>query len=158
MRIRKQYARPGHDQPLSYEWYFDGFDDGNPDSTDQDPLNDYSEGIYSVLLKVTDADGSPDTIIITDYIDVCYPPVNIMGDSTPYSLLQNAYDAAQDNDTIQSRDLIFTEYLSINRAINITMEGGYDCHHTPSRGTTTIEGAINISDGTVETENIVIAK
>ena len=39
-----------------------------------------------------------------------------------------------------------------------TMKGGYDCHHTPGRGITTIEGNINISDGTVETENIVIAK
>ncbi len=72
--------------------------------------------------------------------------------------LQSAYDAASDNDTIQIRNLTFTEVININRPVSVKMEGGYDCLHTPIRSTTTIEGDMNISDGTVETNNIVIAK
>jgi YD repeat-containing protein len=147
----------GHDQPLTYEWDFDN--NGSTDSTDLEPLYIFTiPGIYTVKLTVTDNDGSTNSLNRTDYIMVCYPPANLAGDSTAYSLLQSAYDAAPDNGTIQIRNLTFTENININRPVSVKMEGGYDCLHTPTRGTTTIEGDMNISDGTVETESIVIAK
>jgi len=138
----------GYDQPLASEWDFD--DNGTVDSTDTHPTHIFTDpGVYSVKLTITDNDGSPDTITKTSYITVCYPPANIVGSSTSYSLLQSAYDAAQDTDTIQSREWTFTEDFNVNRSISVTLEGGYDCLHSTNSGMTTIEGDMTVSDGTI---------
>ena len=63
----------GYDQPLSHEWDFDN--DGIVDSSNQNPIYIYNnQGTYTVKLKVTDSDGSIDTLIRTNYIIVT-PPV-----------------------------------------------------------------------------------
>jgi PKD repeat protein len=57
----------GYDQPLFYEWDFDG--NGWPDSYEQNPIFDFdNEGLYTVRLTVMDSDGSTD--IKADYITV----------------------------------------------------------------------------------------
>ncbi|MEQ8200944.1 MAG: PKD domain-containing protein [Syntrophomonadaceae bacterium] len=57
--------------PLTYAWDFDN--DGNVDSTDQNPSYEYTQaGTYSVRLTVTNAAGSDDEIK-TDYITVDAP-------------------------------------------------------------------------------------
>ena len=59
----------GHDQPLTYQWDFDN--NGTVDSTDINPFHIYSDpGTYTVKLKVTDSDGSTNTLIRTNYISV----------------------------------------------------------------------------------------
>jgi YD repeat-containing protein len=63
-------------------------------------------------------------------------PVRIAG-ATPvyYSSLQAAYNAAVSGDTIQSRaDITFTESISINRNISVTLQGGYDCGYVTNSG------------------------
>ncbi|HDH10830.1 MAG TPA: 6-bladed beta-propeller [Nitrospirae bacterium] len=63
----------GYDRPLSHEWDFDN--DGIVDSSNQNPIYIYNnQGTYTVKLKVTDSDGSTDTLIRTNYITVT-PPV-----------------------------------------------------------------------------------
>jgi PKD repeat protein len=63
----------GYDQPLTYEWDFDN--NGATDSTEQNPSYEYTDpGTYTVKLTVTDSDGSPDTLTMTDYITVTTPP------------------------------------------------------------------------------------
>jgi len=59
----------GYDSPLTYEWDFDN--NGSTDSTLQNPSHNYgTPGTYSVKLKVTDSDGSTDTLTRTAYITV----------------------------------------------------------------------------------------
>ncbi|MFZ3136058.1 MAG: fibronectin type III domain-containing protein [Thermodesulfovibrionales bacterium] len=51
-----------------------------------------------------------------------------------YSTLQAAYNAAENGDIIQSRDITFTENISVNRNISVTLQGGYDCNYTTNSG------------------------
>jgi hypothetical protein len=51
-----------------------------------------------------------------------------------YTSLQAAYNAAVSGDIIQSQAITFTENLSINRNITVTMQGGYDCAYTSNSG------------------------
>jgi PKD repeat protein len=138
----------GYDLPLSYEWDFEN--DGITDSTLPDPSHEYPLGIYSVKLKVTDSDGSISTLVRTNYISSCLSPVRIT-EIPPlyYSTIQSAYSPAFDGDTIQSRDLFFTENLTLNRGILIYFEGGFNCGYTVNEGITVIYGDITISDGTL---------
>jgi PKD repeat protein len=66
----------GYDQPLTYQWDFDN--DGTTDSTDQNPSYEYTgQGTYTVKLTVSDSDGSPDTLTMTDYITVTPPEYDL---------------------------------------------------------------------------------
>gem|GEM_PF-7081015 len=59
----------GYDQPLSYEWDFNN--DGVIDSYEINPSYTYTTaGQYTVSLKVSDADGSSNTLTRVDYINV----------------------------------------------------------------------------------------
>ena len=61
-----------YDLPLTYEWDFGDGEAGK--STLQNPSYIYnSPGTYTVILKVTDSDGSTDTLIKTGYITVAVP-------------------------------------------------------------------------------------
>jgi PKD repeat protein len=65
----------GYDRPLTYVWDFDN--DGTTDSTEQNPSYSYNEGTFTVRLTVTDSDGSPDTLTMTDYITVTPPEYDL---------------------------------------------------------------------------------
>jgi PKD repeat protein/sugar lactone lactonase YvrE len=152
----------GYDQPLSYAWDFD--DDGTTDSTSQNPSHQYtSEGIFSVKLTVTDADGSTDSLTIINYITVspgtcANLPVWIEG--TPaayYSSLQTAYEEAIDGDTIYSHAGELVEDITLNRNIIINIVGGYDCDYNEnSSGDTTLSGNLTISAGTNKIESFTV--
>ncbi len=73
-----------------------------------------------------------------------------------YSSLQSAYDAAVYGDTIQSRNVSFTDDLTIDRSILVTLEGGYDCDYTTTTGNTSLNGIMTINDGTITVENFVL--
>jgi PKD repeat protein len=149
----------GYDQPLTYAWDFDN--NGNVDSTDQNPLHTYSDiGTYSVKLTVTDSDNSSASILKTDYITVCSPYfVRIAGPPPSYySTLQEAYNAAENWDTIQSMQYTFIEELVLNRDITVTIEGGYNCNYLTVDGNTTVQvqDSVTIESGNVTIENFVI--
>ncbi|MBI5058123.1 MAG: PKD domain-containing protein [Nitrospirae bacterium] len=147
-----------YDQPLSCEWDFNN--DGLTDSYEESPLYEYMySGTYTVRLTVTDSDGNVDSLTKTDYINVCALPVRI-NLITPvyYSTLQEAYDAAADGDFIQSQAVSLTENLNININKTITIEGGYDCSYTTQTGKTTLNGTLNIIDGTATIENFILEK
>lgn len=91
---------------------------------------------------------------ITAIFDSCANlPAKIVGGGY-YSTLQEAYDAAQEGDIIQSHAAQFTENLYINRNISVTLEGGYQCDFSSVTGETIINGNLTVSDGTVIIENI----
>ncbi len=150
----------GYDQPLTYEWDFD--EDGIIDSTFENPSYLYTvSDTYDVALTVTDADGSIDTLTITNYITVnagipgCanFP---VKKGSTLYTEVQSAYNVASDGETIETQDTDIYEDLSLSRDVTVTMLGGYNCDYTGTSGTTTINGNISITTGTLILEGIVL--
>lgn len=74
-----------------------------------------------------------------------------------YSTLQAAYDAAADVDVIQVSAQSLTENLTANRAVSVTIDGGYTCDYSNNPGTTVIHGAPRISAGTVKLKNIRVS-
>jgi PKD repeat protein len=145
----------GYDQPLSYDWDFDN--DGNFTSTLLNPSYDYPVGIYSVKLKVTDSDGSTNTLLRTDYISSCLNPISLNGNNLAVdATLQDAYDAATNGDTIQVQAKLLSGNLNANRNISVTLEGGHNCDYTTISGLTTFTGDITISNGTLTIENFLL--
>ncbi len=149
----------GYDQTLTYQWDFD--DDGTTDSTEMDPEYTYSEtGEYSVSLTVTDSDGSFETLTRNDYVTVEEACENTIAkiEETTYSLLQQAYTLAGDNDTIKTQAVTITETLNLGSDKLVVLEGGYDCGYTGVTGKTVINGDLMISSGTVVIGDFIIGE
>ena len=146
----------GLDHPLSYEWDFDN--DGTSDSTQENPLYAYdAAGTYTVKLTVTDSNGDPSALIMTDYISVSCPLVRITGTPTRYFLsLQDAYDAESLNDTIEIRKAVFTGNLDFDLEKTALFKGGYDCNFSTIAGATVINGDVIISAGKIIMEDIIL--
>jgi photosystem II stability/assembly factor-like uncharacterized protein len=83
-------------------------------------------------------------------------PVRILGVSPGYSSIQAAYDGTINGETIESQALHFSGNLVFDRNVTVTLQGGYDSTYTTNPSSTTINGALTISDGTVKVENIII--
>lgn len=82
------------------------------------------------------------------------PIVKIGGAS--YANLQGAYNGAFAGDVIQARAVDFTENLTFNRNVAVTLKGGYDSNYTANSGYTVLHGILAVSDGTVAVENLTI--
>lgn len=81
-------------------------------------------------------------------------PVMIDGGTTYfYSSLQDAYDAAADGDTIKVIFVTINEDLFIDRNISVTLQGGYDGSYTAISGDTTLQGIMDVSEGTIAIEH-----
>ena len=138
----------------SWLWSFgDGYS-----SIQKNPSHIYkTPGTYSVLLNVSNGSGS-DTLTKTSYITVSScpnAPIKLARENPQYfSSLQDAYNAAVDGDRIMTHALDFSEDLSLDRNISVSLEGGYDCGYTTSYPSTVISGSLTISDGTVTIENV----
>ena len=151
----------GYDQALTYAWDLDG--DGITDSTFENPSHTYTvPAAYDVALTVTDSDGSTDTLTITNFITLqagiqgCYISPVKKGMSL-YTEVQNAYNAASEGDTIELQDTdMYADSLNISRDVTVTIKGGYNCDYTGRTGTTTINGNLTITTGTLTLEDIVI--
>ncbi len=95
--------------------------------------------------------------IVTATFDVCpNGPIRNSNTSVEYSSLQDAYDNADDGDTLQAQTLIITEDVDINIDKTVTMQGGSNCDYTNNIGATTLNGIISINDGTLITEHFII--
>ncbi|HEY6837895.1 MAG TPA: lectin like domain-containing protein, partial [Geobacteraceae bacterium] len=85
------------------------------------------------------------------------PNVKNAGSGTTFGRIGDAYAAASDGETIRLRDLTFSEALNCNRAVTVTLRGGYDSSFTTRGGATTISGSLTVTGGTVEIDGITIA-
>lgn len=75
--------------------------------------------------------------------------IRISGTAPRYfSTIQSAYNAAASGEVIQSASLTFSENLNINRAVSVTLDGGYSCDYSAKTGKTTIQGRMDITGGT----------
>ena len=81
-------------------------------------------------------------------------PVRISGtNSTCYSGVQAAYNAASDGAVIQSKNVTFLENLNANRNVSITLQGGYNSDYSAIVGLTYLKGMITTSAGTLTAGN-----
>ena len=66
-----------------------------------------------------------------------------------YRWVQWAYDASPGG-TIEIRDYMFAEDLTLDQNVSITIDAGYDCNYsTNTGGVTTINGNMTVSNGSV---------
>jgi hypothetical protein len=84
-------------------------------------------------------------------------PVRIAG-TTPvsYTSLQNAYNAAVNDNEIQIQNMVLTENVNMSDNKTVTIKGGYDCNYSARSGSTTINGTLTISNGSVSIEDVVV--
>jgi hypothetical protein len=73
-----------------------------------------------------------------------------------YDVLQNAYEAAQTGDTIRCQYADLDEDIEFDRAIAVTLVGGYDCDYSYNPDHTAIRGEVVLSGGTVTVEKLTV--
>jgi hypothetical protein len=84
-------------------------------------------------------------------------PIKIEGESPSYFLtLQAAYNAAIDGDIMQVQAVTFSESLTINIDKSVTFEGGYNGAYSIITGDTTLQGDIDITNGTLTIEDFIL--
>ena len=78
--------------------------------------------------------------------------------ATQYTTLQEAYNAASDGAIIKAKAKTYTENLTVNRNIAVSIEGGYDPGFTSSTGMTSLKGWIQTTDtgGTLTIKNFIL--
>lgn len=81
---------------------------------------------------------------------------NVRVDGRSYATLQTAYAAPDGDAVLQVRALQFSGPLLLNRAIAVTLKGGYDDLFVMQSGYTVIQGTVTISSGSLAVDRIVI--
>ena len=129
-------------------WYQDSDVDGYGDQSIFMRQCTMPSGTINFVLNKLDYD---------DYDSHIGPPTKI-GEITPsyYLTLQEAYDAAGDGDTIQSIDGTFTEDLFVDIGKSIVLEGGYDGVYSVQSGYTTLNGSVDVTNGTLTIGNFIL--
>jgi hypothetical protein len=84
------------------------------------------------------------------------PNARILGSPQLYGLLQSAYDVASGGAVIQARGITFTEELTTDRAVDLTMEGGYDSGFSLRNGDTILQGMLTVARGSVVLDRLTI--
>ena len=97
-------------------------------------------------------------ISVTENTTCSKPPARIDRTAPAYfESLQDSYTASTEGESIKSRAESLAGNLDINADKSITITGGYNCSYSSySSSTTTIQGTLTISSGSVTIENIVI--
>ena len=75
---------------------------------------------------------------------------------TPYGTLHHAYAAAQPGDLIKALGLTFTEDLTLDRDLSVTLQGGYVAGFGSRSGSTTLNGRLTISNGSLVVDQLII--
>jgi hypothetical protein len=84
------------------------------------------------------------------YVSVSVNPQNYFG------LLQSAYNSAASGAVINAQGIAFTENLSCNLPIEVTIAGGWNAAFTTQSGSTAINGSLVISQGKVVANHLVV--
>lgn len=78
------------------------------------------------------------------------------GNPLYYLTIQEAYNNAATGSDIKTWASDYAGDVNCNKAVNVTLQGGYDSEYVNQVGTTVIHGALNISQGKVITNGIAI--
>lgn len=85
--------------------------------------------------------------------------VRIANPPTYYNTIQEAYNAAQEGDVIQAKAVWFNENLNFNRAISVTLEGGYNSDFSDNSADESILiGSFETLSGKITAENIIVTR
>ncbi len=97
------------------------------------------------------------SIDITESSSCANLPARIAGPVPAYhASIQEAYNAAGSGDTIQAHEAAFAGDLNINLNKSVVIKGGYDCDYATVTGTSSLNGNLKISNGSVSIENLVM--
>jgi hypothetical protein len=75
---------------------------------------------------------------------------------TPYGTLNLAYAAAHAGDIIKAQGMVFTGGLTLDRAVAVTLQGGYSSGFGSRSGYTTLGGKLTINSGSVVVDRVVV--
>jgi Glucodextranase, domain B len=82
-----------------------------------------------------------------------YPPAG-----SEITSLQEAYNQANDGDTIRAKTKVFSESLVLDRPFSVNLNGGYsDSTYSETNGSTSLQGTLVIRNGTVRVSNIAVS-
>jgi hypothetical protein len=84
------------------------------------------------------------------------PNARIFGSPKLYGLLQSAYDEALNGAVIQARGIAFAEDLTMERPVDLTMEGGYDSGFALRNGDTILQGMLTVARGSIVLDRLTI--
>ena len=73
-----------------------------------------------------------------------------------YGLLQSAYDAAATGGVIKAQGIPFTENLSVDKAMTVTLSGGWDATFSNQSGYSVLQGVLTISQGKFVVDHLII--
>jgi len=138
--------------PVAWSWSFG--DGGN--SAMQHPTHTFkTPNSYNVLFRATGPDGLIPEVSKTIVVNPCaHGPVFRAG--LDYAGIQKGYDAANNNDLLQLLAVDFTENLHFGRNIAVTLDGGYNCSYATKFPSSTVNGTMTVSSGTVTVEDLVV--
>jgi len=83
-----------------------------------------------------------------------FVPIKIM--NSGYATIATAYPEITADGLLLLRDLTFNENVDFNRPVAFTLKGGYDLNFTANNGTSTINGTMTVTDGTLTMDNITL--
>jgi PKD repeat protein len=139
--------------PTSWNWDFgDGTGGSGPN-----PIHGYTAaGVYTVCLTATNAGGghTKTKVGLIEVYTCANDPVRIERTGLDYTSLQTAYDFSESADRILVQALPFSESVSFDRDIVVTLSCGYGCwYDAEPEGETRIYGQWTVSNGPVILED-----
>jgi Calcineurin-like phosphoesterase/Purple acid Phosphatase, N-terminal domain/PKD domain len=111
------------------------------------PAVTLSVGVHTITLTVTDNQGASASATVVVTVSICYA-VNAMIPGSCYQTIEAAYLAARSGDIIKAAVMAFAETLNANRAISVTIQGGYAPTFSSVTGSSSIQ-RLNVSAGTL---------
>jgi hypothetical protein len=76
--------------------------------------------------------------------------------TTLHNTLQEAFNAASGGGVVQAKEFTFFENLSFSHPVTLSLQGGRDISFNPSTGYTTVKGSLQVTNGTLLCDRIVI--
>jgi hypothetical protein len=84
-------------------------------------------------------------------------PARIPGNPPAYYMfIGDAYTHLPAEGTIQAREFLFDEELTLNRGLAVTIEGGYDLDYSGRSGFTTLKGCLIVQSGSLKVEGVAV--
>jgi hypothetical protein len=88
-----------------------------------------------------------------------FPSVKLLPSGLFYDLLQAAYNASNNGDTITllARVYDFKEKLDFNKQVSVLLRGGYDSGFATQTGYATLNGDLTVTSGVLTVDRLIVA-
>lgn len=115
-----------------------------------------SAGLKSARLNINSTDPATPAFVI-DLSGYCGTPIMLYkGGYSPdyFNTVQTAYNNALSGNEIKLWASDFSENLSINRSVNVSIRGGYNGNFTNAVGKSALQGTLTITSGTLTVDGL----